>query len=119
MSKAKELEALCEASLLTPPDVSGLLLEMGQARTPGQATGQVSSTFSMPRLDTRMTESAALPDAKQIGEVLSKLVRMIGEVESESRKRSTLVALVSELESAREELGWVTAWENDENRYKV
>ena len=92
--KAKELEAACTATMMSAPDVSGLLVEMSQARK---------------------TEANGGP----ISEVLSKLVRMLGEVNDESRKRAPLVALVSELEEAREELAWVTEWERDEGRYKV
>jgi ATP phosphoribosyltransferase regulatory subunit HisZ len=80
--------------MMSAPDVSGLLVEMSQARK---------------------TEANGGP----ISEVLSKLVRMLGEVNDESRKRAPLVALVSELEEAREELAWVTEWERDEGRYKV
>jgi len=59
------------------------------------------------------------PPRLQISEVLSKLVRMIGEVATEARKRAPLVAVVSELEEARGELAWANEWERDEQRYKV
>ena len=55
----------------------------------------------------------------QIAEVLSNLVRVIGEVAAEARKRAPLVAMVSELEEARGELTWVAEWKHDNQRYKV
>ena len=136
------------ALLLQAPDVSGLLVEMmaqggrreatgqvsggGQEGGPGrrEAPGQVSGGGPEGGPGRREATKQVLslpphhhlilaPTSPQIAEVLSKLVRMIGEVAAEARKRAPLVAMVSELEEARGELAWVAEWEHDEQRYKV
>lgn len=42
VSKARELEAVCAATLMQAPDVSGLLLDM-MPQQGGKATGHVSA----------------------------------------------------------------------------
>jgi len=52
-------------------------------------------------------------------DLLTKLVRMLSEVQVVASKRSVIIASIAELEEAREEDGWLHVFETDEARYKV
>lgn len=52
----------------------------------------------------------------QLAELLSKLVRMLAEINGVIAKRAPVMSLTEELQEARAESDWLREYDNDENR---
>eukprot|EP00798_Chlamydomonas_sp_ICE-L_P030415 gene30415-35420_t len=102
MSRSRELEGLCLATRITPPTNLNQLLA-------GLAATQSRSS------DTGGKFAAG---TGQVADVLSKVVRMMDEVNAIAERRAPVLNLVRELDDAREESNWMIAYEADEDRYK-
>ncbi|GBF94150.1 hypothetical protein Rsub_07137 [Raphidocelis subcapitata] len=91
-AKARELMSLCSEAHIAPPP----------------ALGHCIAAFNAP--EGRNPGAAA--------DLLSKLVRMLSEVQVLAAKRGALIACIRELEEARVEDAWLSSFEADEERYK-
>ncbi|KAI8473021.1 MAG: hypothetical protein J3K34DRAFT_457577 [Monoraphidium minutum] len=90
--KARELVELCSDTHIAPPDGLGACIaaiNAPEGRSPGAAA-----------------------------DLLTKLVRMLSEVQVVAAKRSAIIGGISELEEARREEAWLLEFEGDEARYK-
>ncbi|KIZ07743.1 hypothetical protein MNEG_0212 [Monoraphidium neglectum] len=91
-AKARELIDLCAETHIAPPGGLGpciAALNAPQGRSPGAAA-----------------------------DLLTKLVRMLSEVQVVAAKRSAIISGINEVEEARREEAWLCAFEADEARYK-
>jgi hypothetical protein len=54
-----------------------------------------------------------------VSDVLAMVLRQLADANEKADRRSAVLARVAELESQKEELDWLAAYEADEDRYKV
>ncbi|KAG1664405.1 hypothetical protein FOA52_009727 [Chlamydomonas sp. UWO 241] len=68
----------------------------------------------------RLVVDGERPDRRpgDVGDVLGAMVRMQSNLAPECGRRAELVAIVNQLEVAREEVAWLAAYEADDNRFK-
>ena len=142
LANRAELEQACAASRMPlPPAPAGLsegsALEPGQvccrlavhpsAPDPLATAGQAHVTLGSSAGTFELRTSAGSPGAghlsgraaRQVADMLHKTVEQLAWAEAEAGRRAPLLAASAQLEAARVEVAWLTAYEADADRYRV
>ncbi|KAK9803571.1 hypothetical protein WJX72_001222 [[Myrmecia] bisecta] len=73
---------------------------------------------AMPALFNEALTDIDITQSGQVSDVLAKVVRQLADTTAEAERRQDVLAAVAEFDTAYADCAWLTAYENDDMRYK-